>query len=58
VLPTGVTTGVIEMVKCGYKKCKIHINGYFNIYHVPTAIAVITKEGESFYCCEDHYEWR
>tara|TARA_R110002020_G_C16212233_1_gene767103 strand:+ start:1035 stop:1193 length:159 start_codon:yes stop_codon:yes gene_type:complete len=44
------------MVKCGYDGCKIHLNGYFNVYHVPTAIAIVTKDGETFYCCEEHYE--
>jgi len=32
------------------------MNGYFNVYHVPTAIAIVTKDGETFYCCEHHYE--
>lgn len=44
------------MVKCGYDGCKKHMNGYFNVYHVPTAIAIVTEDGETFYCCEDHYE--
>ncbi len=44
------------MVKCGYTKCENHLNGWFNIYHVPESLCVQTKEGETFYCCEEHHD--
>ena len=33
-----------------------HLNGYFNVYHVPTAIAIVTKDGGNILLCEEHYE--
>ncbi|MHA1138614.1 MAG: hypothetical protein ACTSSE_19225 [Candidatus Thorarchaeota archaeon] len=46
-----------DMVKCGYNKCKNHLNGFFNPYNVPESLSCIVNDGkETFYCCEEHYD--
>ena len=34
------------MVKCGFDGCKKHLNGYFNVYHVPAAGTIVIKEAK------------